>query len=638
MEEVEQNLAFSFSDKDFTDFLPEKSKAQLFTRWQDFNIHDPGVTTYEALNFSFVDLTYRFDRPIKNIMQDTKINAFDSWSISDLRPIYAVTSNDYRRVLSSHNLATNSVVFPASKANVAQGKYLPKSLLNVDVASKFCRIRPIGDRELINYRAFGEYFNRQPDNKRFLRFNLVNVNVKIDVEFKQREDSEINREKLRCAIQNFLLPELMKTNFRYVENIENIVLSEYFGTQTPRNSPSVKSPKYMIAECYRKFIVVSQLIEIIEQMSFIQSVNKAEIGLLDGPYESSVLDLGHFCFTELDNFKINGKDQPASPDSALCKNEKNLMDLKTNSILGDYQDLGKFQSVQLSFPNNYRIGKNVKAQSSTVLNKTASFRTYLYFFDQIRSDILVQLGSLPKIFKVSSRAGKIQQRSIIKNPLYRDLNIKSDMRTSKVLIDELKSLEFREKRLNYLLALNGWTINEDIPIASTNEDMMRIKRQFLDLVHNEGTNYRIREIKAGKQNILFSSKSLVLLKNKIHIILRDQINTVRILEHVFLQPVWDRHESFDFNATIFLFSKKGIEKLITNDRYQKYVKQLVRSFVPAHIVVNIVWCSKKKRSIEKLDKILNAAYPPSEIFYFDKKISNEQRVAMKKLMKSWISK
>lgn len=645
MENIEHNLAFSFSDKDFTDFLPQDSRVQLYSQWADFNIHDPGVTTYEALNFSFVDLSYRYERPIQNIMQGRIRNAFDSWSISDLRPFYAVTSNDYRAVLASHNLAVNAAVFPAKKANIAQGKYRPMSLLNIDITDDNCDPQPLGDREMIKYRALGEYFNRQTGQSQFLRCNTQAVKVRIEVQFKQREDNQFNRAKLMCAVESFLLPQLKETNFRYVENIEELILSEYFGPPLPSDNTSVMCAENMAAESYRKYIVVSELIEVIEQMDFLKSVNVVEIGLLDGDYESIILNLKEYCFTKLEEFIINNEAEPISSTQEYCNYEADQTGLNSDLIPTKFQDLGKFHSIQQSFPNNYEIGKNVQNQTSSELGETANFRTYLYFFDQIRSDILAQLGTFPRVFTVNSRAGRVQFRSLRKYPLYRDLNIKfgkcDNDELSKVRIEAFKSLDFREKRLNYLLALNGWTIDEEVPVPLGDENLLRIKRQFLDLVHNEdafnierrkGRIYNLSE----RKNILFSSKSLVSLKNKIRVILQDQIKAVRILEHVFLQPVWDRKDDFDFDITVFLFPKEGQEQQISEDAYQKYAHELVRSYVPAHIVVNVAWCIGEQ-TVSSLDAILNAAYPPLEIFYFDNKISAEQRVAMELLMTNWIN-
>ena len=282
--------------------------------------------------------------------------------------------------------------------------------------------------------------------------------------------------------------------------------------------------------------------------------------------------------------------------------------------------------------------------------KTGNFRTYLYFFDQIRSNILKQLGSLPRIFSVHNVPDEpevVQSRSLSKKRIYRDLKIKfrrcGKHGLRKTRTDALNILEVKEKRLNYLLALNGWTIDEEISVESEDKNMLKIKRDFLKLVHNEGVIYTPRMVKHVKENeenknVLFSSKSLVLLKNKIQVILQNQIDDVRILEHVFLQPVWDRSEDFDFDGTVFLFLKKGKKLPISHRMYGKYVRKLVRGFVPAHIVMHVVWCTEKDKNVEILDRILNAAYPPSEIFYFDREITENQRIAMNLLMNKWINK
>ena len=120
----------------------------------------------------------------------------------------------------------------------------------------------MGDLELIKNRALGEYFNRQLDERHFLRFNVENVKVKIDVQFKQREDNKFNRDRLMCAIDNYLLPELKDTNFRYVEDIESLILSEHFGPPAHHSKASLMCPENMSAASYREFIVVRELMKL----------------------------------------------------------------------------------------------------------------------------------------------------------------------------------------------------------------------------------------------------------------------------------------------------------------------------------------------------------------------------------------
>jgi hypothetical protein len=645
MAAIEHNLAFSFNDKDFTDFLPEDPEEQLKAPWADFNIHDPGVTTYEALNFSFIDLTYRFNRPIQNIMKGSENSALNSWNLSNLRPFYAVTKNDYRTLIASFKLAVNAAVHPSKKANIAQGKYRPMSLLNTDIASNSSSCRNLGDHVLIQYRALGEYFNRQVSGERFLNYNVEFVKVKVDVLFKQREENKANKVKLKCAIANYLLPKLTETNFRYVQNIEDLIMSQYFGPPVPHRSSSVILYKNMMKPSYRRFIIVSELIEVIEQLDFIESIKNVGIGLLDQPYQNTVLDLGRYCFTKLFDLILNEEQQP-NIDDPKCDKQNDQVDLVSPEIEAKFQNLGQFHSIQGSFPNNYGIGSNVQNQSIEQLGQTGNFRTYLYFFDQIRSDILAQLGSLPKAFTINNTPGMVEFRPIRETILYKDLDIKfghcKDEEFREVRIEAFTDLQFREKRLNYLLALNGWTIDEEIPDETKDDRLLNIKREFLNLVHYESifnTNIS-KDHYPDKKNSLFYSKSLLSLKNKIHTILQYQVASVRILEHVFLQPVWNRKEDFDFAMSIFLFpldtaASDQSEIDIYSRTYKNYVYSLIRSFVPVHIVVNILWCTDDK-TVELFDRTLDEAYPTSDIFYFDNPITKNQETAMTSLMNDWV--
>ena len=625
---MESSLAFSFSDTEFTDFLPEDPEDQFFTRWADFNIHDPGVTSYEALQFSYEDFTYRLNLPISVLLQGKKENAFSSWSVHDLRPFYAVTVDDYRRVLSRLKDVANAVVFPCVEPNVAQGTLVPKSLLTIEAAAFSSYLMPFSDRLVVQYRALGEYFNRMAKDRHFVNSNLKPVDVKVDVTFRYREDSELNKAKLICAVREFLLPRLKPMNFRYLKNAQELIESEHFGPVGVLNSNQVISTEAIHKECYRESIAVSEIYDVLESLNFLKSVNSVQIALSTrGNYTGTVLQLGRYCFTPLNSIVINKDSYTQLLPSLPCEGRESIIDnLEAESAEVRDHQLGKFYSIQESFPSNYGIGSNLSDKTSTELARSANFRAYLYFLDQVRADYLAQLGNFPRIFTVNDEVCGIKQNNLEDYPYYEDLDIsrkdctqgapKDQVNCNDMLIEPI----FRERRLNYLLAQNGWTTGREIPTQTNNETLLLIKRSFLDLVHNPGKC--TTHVNTGL-NFIFRSKSLVMLQEMVRVLLQTEITDVRVLEHVFLQPVWNQERTMDFDITIFLFSDK--RDLNKNVELIWYLKRLVREIVPVHILFNLVWCDQ---GIRTFDAMLNAAFPPNDIFYFDNEITRHQHQAM----------
>jgi hypothetical protein len=107
------------------------------------------------------------------------------------------------------------------------------------------------------------------------------------------------------------------------------------------------------------------------------------------------------------------------------------------------------------------------------------------------------------------------------------------------------------------------------------------------------------------------------------------------LEHCFLQPVATGEVGLNFEATVFLFVKDDSAFLDVNfEKLEKYAVQLVKSFAPAHMMMNLKW--RVHSDPAKLDALLLDAYPKEDVFYFNEDFSTKQLDAMKTLMNDWV--
>lgn len=626
----ETSLAFSFDDTTFTDFLPENYTEQLYTRWADFNIHDPGVTTYEALQFAFQDLTYRFDLPIEVLLQGVRNNAFSSWSIHDLRALYAVTVNDYRRVLATLKNVINASVYPCENPNVSQGQLSPTSLLTVEGVLRLTYYRSrLNDRTLVNNRALGEYFNRKKGDQQFLDSkNIKLVDVKLSVTYEFQKDKPRNERKIICAVREYLLPRLNIFNFRYLEDSQMFVESEAFGTYSEANSANVVSEEAISKPYFRRYIPVSEIYDVLQELDFLESVDSVEIALNSGGrYTDSVLDLHKYCFTQLGEMELNDVWTNDSIVNRICTEDDASLDSIEEFTYTDtrYHELGKFYSVQESFPNNYGMAGNLLDQTSSELDNSGNFRAYLYFMDQVRANVLAQMGKYPKIFAVNPNICNVYSDSLKNYPYYKDLTISGKVcEGSEVLNDNCSDMDikdsFRESRLNYLLALNGWSADQEVPELTENSTLLKVKRCFLDLVHNPDSKFN--EINTDL-NAIFRSRSLIIFQEMIYTVLQSKVEAVRILEHVFLQPVWDDEKRMDFALTIFLFPEDDETEDDTD--FMDFAMQIIHDFIPVHILFQVVW---QNESVDQFDAVLRAAYPKDEIFYFDEELTKNQKRAM----------
>lgn len=650
---TESQLAFSFKDQDFMDFLPESAEVQFRSRWTDFNFHDPGVTAYEAFQYSFEDFFYRYNFPITDILQGPTSNAFDEWSLRDLHTFYAVTENDYRRLLAASKHLYNIAVKPVLNANVQPNTVDLICLLNVDVATEPANLSihklTHWELELIYNRAVGEYFNRQEGNPTFIREKMKYVDIRAKVTFVPEGVPIEKNQLLRAALEDFLLPNIDCKDYRYVNKNGK-------EQRDVRNGPvigddvqtGIVEESDLQKPSYRKVIVVSELYEVVEGLPFVQSVESIEIALQDGVYQSSILDLGDSTFTKLKTLELNGH-KVLYP---LRVNKRGLEDYSqpdftsTTTVNGKYRHLWFSETLQKSFPANYNIGKNLIDQDQVEVENTASFRGFLYFMDQIRADISAQLGNLWNVFTIQLDQPEILDAQIKDEPYYVGISfdaVQSDhlhysYRSQMETLDAI----FEEERLNYLLALNGWGVATDAIIFWNVVGHDPIKNDFLNLVNREiSKNSPVNK----SLNAVFRSKSLVMLQEKLRVLLQYEEAAVRILEHYLLQPVWEDDRQLNFELTVFLFSREtkryrydpkselGI-KARDEKKYYDYVHALVRMLAPAHVVVNVIW--KNEKQVDHFDGLLKTAFPPSEVYYLDEKISPQQRFAMTDLRDKWL--
>jgi len=664
-------LAFSFSDEDFMAFLPESEKEQFVTPWSDFNFHDPGVTAYEAMQLSFEDFFYRYDFPIQDLMQGFTYNAFKDWGVNDLYTLYAVTENDYRRVLATHKYLQNIAVKPVLKANLNPNTEDLICLLNVNVAvEKLISTNAYErkwERDLIKNRAVGEYFNRQSGQETFIRNKKKDVKIRTKLALYPIGEDVLYYRKIFSALENYLLPDLEPADYRTIKKRGRDLSELYSGPRSSENDQeNVINEKLFNQPAYRRFIMVSELFEVLESLSFIRKVDYIQIATVEGGrYEGTVLDLRDYTFTELFELEINNEllkrnapimklEAPPVSDDLEDKNEQPNF-TKELVITGQYRNLSASPSLQQSFPPNYQMGRYLADQSNEELNKTASFRAFLYLMDQVRANISGQMGEFYKIFSITEELPSFVEADISDKPDYRkimipDLNAEREyqpnkteesIRLSTYYSDNIEvQNRFTEERLNYLLALNGWGAGVNASSYWSRTQYTTIKNDFLNLVHDFSSE-KVPEVNKGF-NACLRSNSLVLLQEKLRVLLQFDVIAVRVLEHLFLQPVWEGARGLNFELTIFLFLKEEPKHPIgENGEYKSYVQQMIRAMVPAHIVESVKWIpyddkNHSSKTVEMYDSAIKEAIPPKETYYLDSEITSEQRAAMIWLKNDWI--
>jgi hypothetical protein len=104
--------------------LREKAIARIESlssaHWTDYNVHDPGISIIEALCYALVDIGYRFQFDIKDILEfakgeTTPKNSF--YGPDEILTIQPVTLNDYRKLFIDIPGVQNAWLIPITKGS-----------------------------------------------------------------------------------------------------------------------------------------------------------------------------------------------------------------------------------------------------------------------------------------------------------------------------------------------------------------------------------------------------------------------------------------------------------------------------------------------------------------------------------------
>ena len=91
--------------------------------WTDHNTHDPGVTLLEALIYAIMDLGYRTDLPIEDILATEEGTEADNFfTPAQILGCNPVTITDYRKLLLEVEGVKNAWMEPVINSNIYTNK------------------------------------------------------------------------------------------------------------------------------------------------------------------------------------------------------------------------------------------------------------------------------------------------------------------------------------------------------------------------------------------------------------------------------------------------------------------------------------------------------------------------------------
>ncbi|NUN12901.1 MAG: diguanylate cyclase [Myxococcales bacterium] len=421
----------------------KKMSAQI---WNDYNLHDPGITTLELLCYALTDLSYRASLPVADILAaapngkpDPNSALFTARNILPNRPL---TGLDYRKLLIDIPGIKNAWIQPTAQALYAD-KQLGKLSFTDTGAEHVVPIHLLG-----LYQVILEYENELPESElaelpgRVHRRLAENRNLCEDflgsvvveeqafrvcgeIELSPNTDATRVNAELFFQINRYFSPPVQFYSLNEMLTREKSPGLRYTVADIfdgPLLQHGFIDDQELTASDLRSQIRLSDIINIAMDIDGVVAVRDLIIVAADSTSSKGtskwVVPVEGGKKAVLDDFsksriRFTKRGFPIGIKSSDVKKKYNewvvseqagdLVQLEEDLSIpaGKFQPLGDYESVQNHFPAAYGIGNDRLADPDPKrLALTYQLKGYLYFFDQMMANYFAQLEHVKELFSV----------------------------------------------------------------------------------------------------------------------------------------------------------------------------------------------------------------------------------------------
>lgn len=418
--------------------------------WTDHNLHDPGITTLEALSYALMDLGFRLRLPIDQLLakEDESKPEDQFFSPAQILSNNPVSILDYRRLLLDIPEVQNAWLHPKYNVEVEEGEPIPRGVYEISVEliptlmekipanvqkegllTEHELVIPVLERVrqvLHEHRNLCEDFQ---DEINVLKTQYLGFDGTIEIEA-DTDPIAINAQ-VNAAIRDFLRPsptfytldELLEKGRTIEEAFAGRpYLAESFGFVDPYELQTLELPQEIrLSDIYRILLAIPGVISVDELYMYV--VKSDPEGDSDSPVDQDnstlnwVLALEAGCLPDFaraeSTFVLvqdNRRFEPNFIEVETFARRSGLNPKKTRLNPGDLDmgipkgryrvDLGDYPSIQNDFPVVYGIGDEGVAGSAPEARKAQAlqFKAYLLFFDRLLADYLTQLTHVRDLF------------------------------------------------------------------------------------------------------------------------------------------------------------------------------------------------------------------------------------------------
>lgn len=414
--------------------------------WNDYNVHDPGITILELLSYALTDLSYRATFPMADLLASATGNAAEMKkqfsTARQILPNRALTLLDYRKLLIDLKDVKNAWLRPAALtyyADTINGKLFrqdpggpgikPVSIRGLydvivdfsfddDIAGAAERQERVLDtvrqRLQANRNLCEDFVNfARVDEQDFLLCCELELSPEADVAEVEAQIYFTVQQYLAPAVRNYTLDEML---VRRKADGTLFTVDEIF------NGPALDcgfiDDEELAQADLRAKIYLSDVISHIMDVKGVRAVRDIVVNPVGTetalenkwivpvpPGKKAVLkrDKSRLVFYKrnmpvtADAAKVDARYQELETEAAAKAEKEEAYDL--GIPLGRYREPATYYSFQNHFPALYGLSKSGLGGGADDKRKTLAYRlkAYLLFFDQIMANYLAQLGHVREL-------------------------------------------------------------------------------------------------------------------------------------------------------------------------------------------------------------------------------------------------
>ena len=380
--------------------------------WTDYNEHDPGITILEELCYALLDLDYRTNFDIADLLATPPDQAVEDtpkhfYTAEEILPCNPLTLNDFLKVTLDVPGVRNAKILLHQGPQEIKGGYrvlidLEERTIQKKQAAQV--LEKVKERLYRHRNLCEDFFEVRLLDPFYIRINAA---IEVQAELTQEESERLYAEVL-FRINSFIAPYIKFYSLRNMLVDKKKTVEEIF--TGPLLQQGFIDENELEESALRSIIYISELLPQITEINKIGNITNFSVEPNEGTFNKVAIEVPSESVprVDIDNSSITIYHN-SSPISVNKERVKQYFEDIANARLfkrpymteeeiafreGKFRNLAAYTSIQHDFPLTYSVGKEGLPSSASKERKAQAkqLKGYLMFFDQLLANYLAQLA------------------------------------------------------------------------------------------------------------------------------------------------------------------------------------------------------------------------------------------------------